>query len=120
MPNILSILLALILPLIWNVFLVIYLGHHASEGKLSPLKFTSTFVLGFSTTVSMILFIVISSANGIRLREVGFVAFVFLINFIISFPVVYYLSRFFLKNFFTKWSSEIKIHKGEIIKDIRK
>lgn len=111
MPSILKILLALIIPLLWNVLTVIYLGYQARKGKLSPLKFTTVFILGFSATVSIILFVVITFANGIGLRETGFVVFVFLINFIIGFPVVYFLSKFFLKKFFIKWSSEINVTK---------
>lgn len=105
------ILLTLILPLLWNILTVTYLTHQARGGRLSPLKFTLAFILGFSITVSAILLIVITKANGVSLNGTGFVLFVFVLNFIIGFPTVYLLSRFLMKTKFAKWSSQINVTK---------
>ena len=76
LPTLFIILLAMILPLLWNILTVFYLARKARNGMLSPLRFSLAFVLGFSITVSTILFIVIAAANGIDLRKMGFVFFV--------------------------------------------
>lgn len=105
MSSLLIILLVLI-PLLWNVLTVIYLTLNARKKKLTPLKFTSVFVPGLSITITMVLFIAISTSKGIGALEFGFVMLVFLINLLVGFPLVYLLSRFLFKTFFVKWSPE--------------
>ena len=96
----------LIIPFLWNIITMIYLAQQARKGRLSPLKFTIVFVLGFSITVSTVLITVIALANGVGLPETGFVALVFLMNLLIGFPVVYFLSKFVIEKYFPNWSSE--------------
>ena len=80
----------------------------ARNGMLSPLRFSLAFILGFSITVSIILCIVLTAANGIDLRKIEFVIFVFVVNILIGFPIVNIFSRYFMGKFFSKWSSQLK------------
>lgn len=111
MPTLIIILLASILALIWNILTVFYLARKARNGMLSPLRFSLVFILGFSITVSTILFIGVA-ANGIDLRKIGFVLLVFMLHCLVGFPVVYFLSRFLIGKYFSKWSSQTKEPKG--------
>jgi hypothetical protein len=111
MSTLLIILLASILALLWNILTVFYLAQKARNGMLSPLRFSLVFILGFSFSVSTILFIGVA-ANGIELRKIGFVLFVFMLNFLVGFPVVHFLSRFLMGKHFSKWSSQTKGPKG--------
>lgn len=108
MPMLFIVLLALILPLFWNILTVFYLARKARNGTLSPIIFSFVFILGFSLTVSTILYIVMAAANGIGLRKMGFVSLVFLLNFFVGFPVVYFFSKLLMGKYFSKWSSRIK------------
>jgi hypothetical protein len=107
MPKLLIILLSYILALLWNILTVFYFVRKARKGMLSPLRFSLVLISGFSITMSTILFIGIA-ANGIDLRKLGFVLFVFLFNFMVGFPVVYLFSRFLMVKYFSKWSSQIR------------
>jgi cytochrome c biogenesis protein CcdA len=109
MHLLLTILVTLILPLLWNFLTVIYLTQNARKGRLSPLKFALAFSLGLSITISTILIVTITVTNGmIRIRDIGFVVLVFFLNFLIGFTMVYYLSKYLLEKYFVKWSSQSK------------
>lgn len=112
MPTFFVILIAISLPLLWNTLTAFHLARKARNGKLSPLRFSLGFILGFSITVSTILFIVITAAKGVDPRNIIFVLFVFMLNFLIGFPVVYFLSRFLMGKYFSKWSAQINEPKG--------
>ncbi len=112
MQTFVMILLALILPLLWNILTVFYLARKARNGTLSALRFSLSFTLGFSITVSTILFIVITADNGIDLRKIEFVFFVFLVNILFGFPTIFFLSRVLMGKYFTKWSSQLNDPKG--------
>lgn len=100
-------LLVLIVPLLWNFMTVFYFIKQARKGELSPIKFSTVFSLGFSITISVIIFVALSFTKGISRNTIGFTLFVFLFNFVIGLPVVYYLSRTLLTKQFSKWSSQI-------------
>lgn len=102
----LKILVALIFPLVWNIITVIYIVYLARQKRLSPIKFSLGFILGFSITVSAILLVAISYANGITLQGAAFILLIFLLNSVIGFPVVYYLSRYLFKKPKFKWLSQ--------------
>lgn len=106
MPTFYAILIALILVLFWKSLTLIYLIRKAHAGMLTPLRFTVAFTLGFSITVSAIL-IIIFAVDGITLNKFGFVIFMFALNFIIGFPVVFYLSRYVMRKYFSEWGSQL-------------
>lgn len=107
MPNTWSILIVVFLLLLWNTLTVFFLTQAARKGKLSPLKFTIALVLGFSVIVSLILFFVLTVVDRVSLQGIGFVLLIFFLNVLIGFPAVYFLSKFLLGRFFSKWTSKI-------------
>jgi len=103
-----DIIILVLIPLLWNILTVSYLSFLARKGKLSPTRFSLVLILGFSVTVSAILFIVITRANGVNLQITGRVLIVFLVNFVIGFPIVYLVTKIWLNKVFIKWSSQLK------------
>jgi hypothetical protein len=102
-----KIVLLLILPLLWNILTVIYLGRKARKGILSPLRFAFVSTLGLSIVISTMLYFLIASSSGIDISNIGFVLLVFSIHFFIGFPVVYFLTKYLIIKIFPKWSSQI-------------
>jgi len=96
-----------------DVLTVIYLTWKAHNGRLTPLSFSLVLSLGFSFVVSSILLITMGAESGNDLRKTGFVILVFLVNFLVGFPVAYFLSKFLLRKSFSKWSSQINEPKGD-------
>ena len=86
--------------------------HKARNGMLSPLRFSLAFILGFSLTVSSIIFTVLASTSGIDLRKLEFVIFVFVVNILIGLPIVCIFSRYLMGKFFPQWPSQLKGQKG--------
>ena len=105
-------LLPIILLVLWNIITVSFLTVQARKGILTPMKFSITFVLGFSFTISAILFIVISIAEGIGSRGIGFSLFIFIIIALVSFPIIYFVSKIFLSKIFPLWSSKTHHHES--------
>jgi hypothetical protein len=106
MPLYLTIFLAIVLPLTWNIATVLFLVRKDQKQQMTPVLFTSVFVFGFSFTLSMILFIAITVTRGIDIKGIGFVGIVFVLTIVVSYPVVYYLSSRLLKIRYTKQPGE--------------
>jgi hypothetical protein len=113
MPNTWIILVVVFLLLLWNTLTVFFLTRAARKGKLSPQKFTIALVLGFSFIVSFILFFVLTVVDRVSLPGIGFVLLILFINVLISFPAVYFSSKFLLGRFFAKWTSQNKDQRTE-------
>ena len=107
MPTLIIIVMAIILPLFWDILTILYLSNAARNGMLTPLRFSIVFMLGFGFTISVILFIVITISNGFNLKNIGFVIFVFFLNLLIGFPATYFFSKILFWKKFTKWSSKL-------------
>jgi len=90
------IVLGILLPLVWNISMVLYLIYEIRKRKLTPLRFSVVFVLSLGITVSMILLVAATAEYGFSLPVFGIILLVFGIHAVVTLPIVYYLSKSFL------------------------
>jgi hypothetical protein len=106
-PELELVLFILAFWLLGNSFRVAYLTRAARKGELSPMKFTSVAVLGYSSIISAILLFLLGRVDGVSLQELGFVSLVFALHILIGFPTGFLLSKFLMRKYFPKWSSHV-------------
>jgi hypothetical protein len=56
--------------------------------------------------------IIFSVADGITVRNVGFVLLVFSIHFFFGFPAAYFTIKFLMNKFSPEWSSNLKVRRN--------
>ena len=101
------IILGVLLPLVWNVSMVLYLIYEIRKRKLTPLKFSVVFCLSSGITTSMILLVAASAKYGFSLPVIGIVLLVFGIHAVVALPIVYYFSKSFLMKLLLELNSKL-------------